>query len=497
MTTIKPLEGSKPNQPVYIKEVVQIYGPVPIKPKGTFNAADAQHALKKLVDAKKSVKSKMIAEADSIQLKKKGAFGKSSKLKALPYSSVKSFYQFTDSPGCMVVGIEGKDIPKQYVVFGMPSVDKVSRLAEVLQTGLWAPKNNLKNKVPALQVPEEEDKKEPVKDTSSSSSSSSSSSRSRSSSPQPQRSAHSPVRTMTEDTSEPLTSSEENIAAAAVATTTHSTRDSPIPPTPILRTPVRRSSTSSSSSSSSSRSSSSHAPKQPVAFAPSVSRSMSSTPNAPSISRTPTIQTPVSRSSRSPSPKPAPKPVPPPAQTKPAPPPAKAPSTEPPKQTPQKDTTHYVQYQPQNEVQPQANSSSKKPACSQPVFSNSESDSESEEIHRIRSNKRRTLVPSGGVFLIADRKSHRLRNNSIPLDSSPAEMHRSSSIYLFQAHGSSSSSSDSDSSSDDEYEVRKIRTRPNYTFTRSANSSSSSSSSDDEDERKSKRPVVYRIPIKH
>ncbi|KAM7539622.1 hypothetical protein Aperf_G00000032123 [Anoplocephala perfoliata] len=150
MTSLKPLPNSKAKKPLYYDEKITIYPISKVKQGANHNAEDALEELKKQLQNKKPTKNSVTAEEEALQFKKKIALSPSLKSKTLPYSDIKAFYQFSNSPAFTVLGVQGKGIPKEYIVFANPNVDKANKLTEILQVAQWTQGNNLKNKPSAV-----------------------------------------------------------------------------------------------------------------------------------------------------------------------------------------------------------------------------------------------------------------------------------------------------------------------------------------------------------
>nr|CDS29499.1 expressed conserved protein [Hymenolepis microstoma] len=479
MTTVKPLPNSKPKKPLYYDEVVQIYDVVKVKARTDHNPTDALEELKKQLTKKKAVKARLLAREEAIQFKKKGV-GKSPKIKRIPYSAVKSFYQFTTSPAFVVLGVQGNDIPKQYVILAAPSVEKANRLTEILQVGQLAPNNNLKNQIPPLEL------RNYVRDESPWSPISSSHS-------------HSSRRYTPSQSSHRHKSSRKNSSS----TTSHSSR-------------VKR---SRSSSKRRSYSFPSYSEKQRAASAdsPNIRKSGgyiktgSSSPSPQrynkktiSVSTSTLIQIPISRNSSSPDPVP--------------------------KQDKSmsmgynEDRSFFIYYNPPSRMRKTKKSKSR--GSDTPVFYFTPDDSSSSEDEKERKISRARSEARPGIYLMANKKPKVKRVKKLKKRSASEDTRLSSKIYYFSLNDSSSSSSSS-SSSDSEEETyvlqrsrksvqssprrsrrssnRSWRSPPRGRYSSSSSSSSSSSirrrssssssSSRSRSYKKKRRGKITNVPI--
>ncbi|EUB59128.1 hypothetical protein ECG_01877 [Echinococcus granulosus] len=149
MTTLKPIPGKKGKEQIYYDEILNVYGSEGINFNDGHTPYEALEALKKHTDDKKARKAKVVAKDDALMFKKKGAYS-ALKLKEVPYDAVKSFYQFSEKPNFVVIGIRGKGIPKQYIVLSAPKADKLSKLFDVLQISQWAPEHKINMPVPPV-----------------------------------------------------------------------------------------------------------------------------------------------------------------------------------------------------------------------------------------------------------------------------------------------------------------------------------------------------------
>ncbi|KAL5966272.1 hypothetical protein TSMEX_006009 [Taenia solium] len=149
MTTLKPLPAGKGNKQIYYDEVLQVYGAEKIKPKGELTPHEALEALNKHLGDKKAAKTKVVAKVNALNFKKKGR-SSNFNLKEVPYDAVKGFYQFADKPNFVVIGVEGKAIPKQYIVLAAPNADNLNRLFDVLQTSQLTPGHELNKPIPPV-----------------------------------------------------------------------------------------------------------------------------------------------------------------------------------------------------------------------------------------------------------------------------------------------------------------------------------------------------------
>lgn len=149
MTTLKPLSEEKGKEKIYYDEILQVYGAEKIKPRGVHTPNEALEALKKHLNDKKVAKAKVVAKVNALSFKKKGV-NNNFKLKEVPYEAVKSFYQFSDKPEFVVIGVVSKEIPKQYIVLAAPKANKLDRLFDVLQTSQLTPEHKLDKPVPPV-----------------------------------------------------------------------------------------------------------------------------------------------------------------------------------------------------------------------------------------------------------------------------------------------------------------------------------------------------------
>ncbi|VDN99629.1 unnamed protein product [Rodentolepis nana] len=441
MTTIKPLPNSKAKNPLYYDEVVQMYDVVKVKAKANHNPVDALEELKNQLKKKKAIKATLLAGEEAIEFKKKGV-GKSPQLKRLPYSAVKSFYQYTTSPAFVVMGVQANDIPKQYVILAAPTVEKANKLTEILQAGQLAPKHNLKNQVPPVassDIIREEVTRSP-------------------SSPPARNSTYSPSpRRQTASRHTPSQSTHRQKSPSSHRRSARKTSSSTSSHSSMVRRP-QRSSSSSSRSKTRSYSYPSYSERRRVAsvYSSNARRSEgyvnNGSPSPPpqryskraiSVSTSTLIQIPISRNSSSPKP------------------------------IPQKnrstamgyidDKSFFIHYNPPRKMKKEKKSKSRQSVRSSNYYTSIDSSSSDSEMERkfFKDHSQ----PQPGIYLMADKKPKVKRVKNFKRSRSE-NTRLSSKIYYFSLNNTSSSSSTSSSDSEDETYIVRRNHKPNKSSSR-------------------------------
>ncbi|CDS40005.1 expressed conserved protein [Echinococcus multilocularis] len=485
MTTLTPIPGKKGKEQIYYDEILNVYGSEAINFKDGHTPYGALEALKKHMDDKKVRKAKVVAKDDALMFKKKGAYS-ALKLKEVPYDAVKSFYQFSEKPNFVVIGVRGKGIPKQYIVLSAPKADKLSKLFDVLQISQWAPEHKINMRVPpvntasivvtggasessALRTPSASPDPPPFENSRSATSHSSpvlrhqpfdpptetsrpTSSRSAvTPSPRPQRQ---PSRTgtisrtsATSHISEQFVAPRSSCRQCVTQTMSHSSSSSRTKPTPT---------------------STQEYTNQRSVLLNRTSSSTTLTPQVPQSITTPTSIL-VSRE-------------------------------QPVEYSETKD--QFLAYKPRQGMTTRRKSLEFSRLEKRNVYSSFSSSSDEGEDIKARSALKKSERSNGGALLYSARgDKQKPKNKSIPEMSRKDVEKLSSKIYYFRVdrENFSSSDSDSDSMAEDAYIIRRVSGKPRShrappkRRNRSSSSSSSVSSSSSSDNRESRPSTIYRI----
>ncbi|KAM7540262.1 hypothetical protein Aperf_G00000036827 [Anoplocephala perfoliata] len=148
----KPISIHKKLGEIYFDEKCKLKACEPA-PNANFSVETAEAMLSKHKDAKKPVKMKIKGLADSLKLEKGSRLGRKVPYSKIKYSEVKFHKVFAHSKNVLVLGVQGSDNLKKYMVIAFEQPMKAARLDSQLEYADRAPKNNLKSRIPIADTP--------------------------------------------------------------------------------------------------------------------------------------------------------------------------------------------------------------------------------------------------------------------------------------------------------------------------------------------------------
>lgn len=149
----KPISIHKKLGEIYFDEKCHLIGSESAPTANSFKVETAKSMLMKYKDAKKPVKMKITGLADSLKLEKGSKLGKKLPYSKIKYSEVKIHKVFSQAKNVLVLGVQGSDSSKKYMVIIFEQPMKAARLDGQLEYADEAPKNNLKNRIIIVDSP--------------------------------------------------------------------------------------------------------------------------------------------------------------------------------------------------------------------------------------------------------------------------------------------------------------------------------------------------------